>query len=53
VVTKLGLICALLVLVPALIRAELVTQGYERRATEDVRASATAGFDSFTVDLNR
>jgi signal transduction histidine kinase len=55
VVTKLGLICALLVLVPALIGAELVAQGYERRVTEDIRTSATAGLDSLTglFDLER
>ncbi len=54
-VTRLGLICALLVLVPALIGGELVTQGYERRVTEDVRTSATAGLDSLTglIDLER
>src|SRR5258708_36866868 len=52
---NLGLVCALLVLVPALIGAELVTQGYERRLTEDMRASATAGLDSLTglFDLER
>src|SRR5258708_18904165 len=45
---NLGLVCALLVLVPGLIGAELVTQGYERRLTEDVRTNATAGLDSLT-----
>jgi len=52
---NLGLICALLALVPALIGAEIVTQGYERRVTEDVRTSATAGLDSLNglFDLER
>ncbi len=45
----------MLVLVPALVGAELVTQGYERRLTEDVCTSATAGLDSLTglFDLER
>lgn len=47
-VTKLGLVCALLVLVPALIGAELVTRDYESRVTEDVRTSAIAGLDSLS-----
>src|SRR3984893_10363183 len=52
---KLGLICALLVLVPALIGAELVTRDYERRVTEDLRTNATGGLDSLTglFDLER
>ncbi len=52
---NLGLICALLALVPALIGAEIVTQGYERRVTEDVHTSATAGLDSLSglFDLER
>ncbi len=52
---NLGLICALLAVVPALIGAEIVTQGYERRVTEDVRTSATAGLDSLNglFDLER
>jgi signal transduction histidine kinase len=54
-VTKLGLICAVLVLVPALIGAEAITQGYEHRVVDDVRTSATAGLDSLSglFDLER
>ena len=35
---NLGLACAVLVLIPALLAAELITRGYERRITEDVQA---------------
>jgi signal transduction histidine kinase len=45
---NLGLVCALLVLIPALIGAELVTRGYERRVTEDVQVRASAGLDSLS-----
>ncbi len=45
---NLGIVCGVLVLVPALIGAELITQGYERRITEDVRRNATAGLDSLS-----
>jgi signal transduction histidine kinase len=45
---NLGLVCALLVLIPALIGAELVTRGYERRVTEDVQVRAAAGLDSLS-----
>jgi signal transduction histidine kinase len=41
-----GVVCAVLVLIPAAIGAELVTRAYERRITEDVQARATAGLDS-------
>src|SRR4030088_3486598 len=43
---NLGLVCAALVLVPTLVGAEIVTRGYERRMTEDVRTSATTGLES-------
>jgi signal transduction histidine kinase len=54
-VTRLGLICALLVLIPAVIGAELVTRAYEHRAVEDVHTSATTGLDSLAglFDLER
>jgi hypothetical protein len=43
---NLGLVCAVLVLVPALVAAELSVRGYERRAVEDVQVRTTAGLDS-------
>jgi signal transduction histidine kinase len=45
---NLGLTCALLVLVPALLGAELVVRAYERRAVDDVRSRANTGLDSLT-----
>jgi signal transduction histidine kinase len=50
-----GLACGLLVLIPALLGAELVVRGYERRATDDVQARATVGLDSLVglFDLER
>jgi signal transduction histidine kinase len=50
-----GIACGLLVLVPALLGAELVVRGYERRATDDVQARATVGLDSVAglFDLER
>jgi signal transduction histidine kinase len=54
-VTRLGLICALLVLIPAVIGAELITRAYEHRAIDDVHTSATTGLDSLAglFDLER
>jgi signal transduction histidine kinase len=43
-----GLICAVLVLVPALIGAELIVRDYERRTIEDVRGRTTTGLDSLS-----
>jgi signal transduction histidine kinase len=43
---NLGVVCALVVLVPAVIGAELGTRAYEARVTEDVRTRATAGLDA-------
>ncbi|HLZ28356.1 MAG TPA: ATP-binding protein [Chloroflexota bacterium] len=43
---NLGLGCALLVLVPAVLAAELVVRAYEHRAIDDVRVRASAGLDS-------
>ncbi|MGI9148289.1 MAG: ATP-binding protein [Chloroflexota bacterium] len=43
---NLGLICALLVLIPAVLAAELIAQAYEWRAVDDVRARTTVGLDS-------
>jgi signal transduction histidine kinase len=50
-----GIACGLLVLVPALLGAELVVRGYERRITDDVQARATVGLDSLAglFDLER
>jgi signal transduction histidine kinase len=45
---NLGLVCALLVLVPALVGAELVVRTYERRAIDDVRSRTNTGLDSLT-----
>jgi signal transduction histidine kinase len=55
VVTKFGLVCALLVLVPALIGAELITRGYEHRVIDDVHTTAIGGLDSLSglFDLER
>jgi len=43
---NLGLVCALLVLLPAVLTAELVVRAYERRAVDDVRGRTSAGLDS-------
>ncbi len=43
---NLGLVCALLVLLPALVAAELAARAYERRAVDDVRSRASASLDS-------
>jgi signal transduction histidine kinase len=43
---NLGLTCALLVLLPAVLAAELMARAYERRAVDDVRLRTTAGLDS-------
>ena len=43
---NLGLVCAVLVLVPALVAAELAVRGYEQRAIDDVQAARPAGLDS-------
>ncbi|MDQ6673033.1 MAG: PAS domain-containing sensor histidine kinase [Chloroflexota bacterium] len=45
---NLGLVCALLVLLPALVAAELVVRAYERRAVEDVRSRSNAGLDALS-----
>ena len=43
---NLGLICAVLVLLPAVLAAELVVRAYQRRAIDDVRLRTNAGLDS-------
>ena len=43
---NLGLICAVLVLVPAVLAAELVVRAYQRRAIDDVRLRTNTGLDS-------
>jgi hypothetical protein len=52
---NLGIICAVLVLVPALIGAELVVRDYEHRAIEDLRSRTANGLDSLsaTFDIER
>ncbi len=47
--------CALLVLVPAVIGAELIARDYERRVTEDVHNRAVVGLDSLSgiFDIER
>jgi signal transduction histidine kinase len=52
---NLGVLSALLVLIPALIAAELIVRDYERRVTEDVRGRALAGLDSLVgmFDIER
>jgi signal transduction histidine kinase len=45
---NLGLICALLVLLPAVLAAELIVRAYERRAIDDVRVRTSAGLDSLS-----
>ena len=45
----LGILCALLVLVPAVIGAELAVRNYERRVEEDVQTRTRAGLDSLTA----
>jgi signal transduction histidine kinase len=43
---NLGVVCALIVLIPLILGAQLVTRDYERRVVEDVRARTTVGLDS-------
>jgi signal transduction histidine kinase len=43
---NLGVICAVLVLMPAVVGAELVARGYEYRVTEDIHARTASGLDS-------
>jgi signal transduction histidine kinase len=43
---NLGLICAVLVLLPAVLAAELVVRAYQRRAIDDVHLRTNAGRDS-------
>jgi hypothetical protein len=45
----LGVLCGLLVLIPAVLVAEVVTRTYERRATDDVNSRAVAGLDALTT----
>jgi signal transduction histidine kinase len=44
----LGLICALLVLLPAVLAAELAVRAYERRLIDDVHTRANVGLDSLS-----
>ncbi|HEY2596478.1 MAG TPA: histidine kinase dimerization/phospho-acceptor domain-containing protein, partial [Chloroflexota bacterium] len=41
-----GALCALCVLVPALVGAELIVRGYQARLVEDVRTRTTGGLDN-------
>ncbi|MBV9577317.1 MAG: PAS domain-containing protein, partial [Chloroflexi bacterium] len=41
-----GVLCALCVLVPALVGAELIVRSYQSRLVEDVQARTTSGLDS-------
>jgi len=52
---NLGVLCAVLVLVPALIGAELIVRDYERRVTADVRTRTSGGLDSLSgiFDIER
>lgn len=45
----LGILCALLVLVPAVIGAELAVRDYERRVDDDVQMRTKVGLDSLTA----
>jgi signal transduction histidine kinase len=41
-----GILCAVCVLVPAVIGAELIVRGYQGRLVQDVRTRATSGLDN-------
>lgn len=49
----LGVACGLLVLVPALLGAELATRAYAQRVSDDVQARALLGLDAFTAHLDQ